>query len=338
MVMLKQKLRFRRRPLLRQNAVDEERVPSPPPVKIEPITRFDEIIKSHQDSKNYRGLILENGMKVFLISDPTTDKSAACMCVEVGHMADPPDIPGLAHLVEHVLFLGTEKFPNENDFRSFISENGGFTNAQTFADVTKYFFDVVPDKLCDALERFSQMFTAPLFNESSVVREISAVNSEHEKNLASDAWRIRMVNKTLANPNHAYSKFSTGNKTTLIDKPARYGIDVRNELVIFHDKWYRSGNLMNLAVVGKNSLDELEEFVKIHFMSSIVNKNVEYPAWGNEVFTADQVMTKTFVTPVMDVRTMTLSFQTPDLFSYYKSSVSFEVSLVLASDKSEHVG
>jgi insulysin len=42
------------------------------------------IIKSEQDSRLYRGLLLNNGMKVLLISDPKTDKSAAAMEVNVG--------------------------------------------------------------------------------------------------------------------------------------------------------------------------------------------------------------------------------------------------------------
>lgn len=320
MVLFEHKLRFRRRPLRRESR--EERVSTPPPVKVEAMTRFDNIIKSQQDSNSYRGLLLENGMRVLLISDPTCDKSAACMCVEVGHMSDPTDIPGIAHLVEHVLLLGTEKYPDDNDFRSFVSENGGFTNAQTFADVTKYFFDIVPDKLSLALERFSQMFVAPLFKDDAVVREISAVNSEHEKNLSTDAWRIRMVNKTLANLTHSYSKFSTGSKKTLVDYPTRYGISIRSEVVAFHDQWYRSGNLMNFAVMGKNSLDELETMVRNNFLAGIENKHIEIPPWGDDVYLSDQMMTKTYVMPIMDVRSMTLSFQTPDLFKYYQSSVS----------------
>lgn len=320
MVVFEHKLRFRRRPLTREPR--EERVPTPPPVKVETMTRFDNIIKSQQDSNNYRGLLLENGMKVLLISDPTCDKSAACMCVEVGHMSDPTDIPGIAHLVEHVLLLGTEKYPDDNDFRSFVSENGGFTNAQTFADVTKYFFDIAPDKLSTALERFSQMFIAPLFKDDAVVREISAVNSEHEKNLSIDAWRIRMVNKTLANLTHSYSKFSTGSTKTLVDYPTRYGINIRSELVAFHDQWYRSGNLMNFAVMGKNSLDELETMVRNNFLTGIENKHIEMPPWGDDVYFSDQMLTKTYIMPIMDVRSMTLSFQTPDFFQYYQSSVS----------------
>lgn len=65
-----------------------------------------EIQKSQEDPRLYRGIHLFNGMKVLLISDPATDKSAACLCVETGHMSDPNDLPGLAHFCEHMLFLG----------------------------------------------------------------------------------------------------------------------------------------------------------------------------------------------------------------------------------------
>lgn len=147
------------------------------------ISRYENIIKSEQDPREYRGLVLDNGMKVMLISDSTTDKSAACLSVEVGHMSDRTDIPGLAHFLEHMLFLGTEKYPNENAYSSFLSENGGTSNAATYPDCTKYYFDIVPDKLEDALDRFSQFFISPLFTESATLREINAVNSEHEKNL-----------------------------------------------------------------------------------------------------------------------------------------------------------
>lgn len=303
---------------MRQNVRER----SPAVEKVEAQTRFENIVKSQQDSKNYHGLILENGVKVLLVSDPTALKSSACMCVDVGHMSDPVDVPGLAHLIEHVLFLGTEKYPQENEFRSFVSENGGVCNAETFADVTKYFFDVLSDKLSEALKIFSQMFIAPLFKETSIVREISAVNNEHEKNLASDAWRIRMVNKAIANPQHPFSKFSTGNTQTLLNNPRRYDIDLREELLTFHDTWYRSGNLMNLVIVGRTTLDELEAMAREYFTVGIDNKAIEIPSWSDQVFTSDQMMTKTYIVPLRDVRTMTLTFQTPDLFPYHRSSVS----------------
>lgn len=71
-----------------------------------------------------------------------------------GFMSDPDDVPGLAHFCEHMLFLGTEKYPGENDYAKFLSEHSGSSNAATSSDSTKYFFDVVPDQLEAALDRY----------------------------------------------------------------------------------------------------------------------------------------------------------------------------------------
>jgi len=70
---------------------------------------YEKIIKSANDKRSYKGLELSNGLKILLISDPTTDKSAAALDVNIGAMSDPKELPGLAHFLEHMLFLGTEK-------------------------------------------------------------------------------------------------------------------------------------------------------------------------------------------------------------------------------------
>ena len=61
---------------------------------------------SHNDKRQYRYLTLENGLCVTLIHDEATEKSSACVDVRVGSMSDPADMPGLAHFLEHMLFLG----------------------------------------------------------------------------------------------------------------------------------------------------------------------------------------------------------------------------------------
>lgn len=296
----------------------------------EKLSRFDNITKSQQDNRNYRGLQLANGLKVLLISDPTTDKSAAALSVEVGHLCDPEGIPGLAHFCEHMLFLGTKKFVNENDYTSFLSENGGSSNAATYADTTKYYFDVVPEKLSEALDRFSQFFIAPLFTESATEREINAVNSEHEKNLSMDVWRIRQVNKSLCDPKHAYNKFGTGNKKTLFDDPKSQNINIREELMKFHSKWY-SANIMSLAVFGRESLDELETIV-VRMFSDIENKNITSPTWNQLPFSEEHLATKTMVVPVKDTRSLTITFQTEDLEKHYKSGPDHYVSHLIGHE------
>ena len=69
--------------------------------------------KSPNDSREYQFLRLQNELKLLLISDPETEKSAASVNVHVGHTSDPDNVPGIAHFCEHMLFLGTEKYPVE---------------------------------------------------------------------------------------------------------------------------------------------------------------------------------------------------------------------------------
>lgn len=68
-------------------------------------------------------------------------------------MSDPKHIPGLAHFCEHMLFLGTEKYPEENEYTKFLSEHGGSSNASTTTEHTNFYFDIVPEHLPGALDR-----------------------------------------------------------------------------------------------------------------------------------------------------------------------------------------
>ncbi|KAF6207664.1 hypothetical protein GE061_016111 [Apolygus lucorum] len=275
----------------------------------------DNIIKSAEDKRFYRGLELKNGMKVVLVSDPTTDKSAAAMCVNVGYMSDPPELPGLAHFCEHMLFLGTEKYPNENDYTKFLSEHGGGSNASTTTERTTYYFDVTPEYFPGALDRFAQFFIKPLFNEDSTDREVKAVDSEHEKNLQSDAWRFDQLEKSFAKLGHPFRKFGTGNRMTLDILPKQNGVNVRDELLKFHSKRY-SANVMTLAVIGKESLNELQTLVE-NLFSDVVNKNVEVPVYTDHPYQKNEVTVKDYVVPIKDLRQLAINFPIPNYHDYY---------------------
>lgn len=74
------------------------------------------IIKSDNDQRDYQIIKLNNQLQVILIHDPKADKAAAALSVNVGHLSDPPQLPGLAHFCEHLLFMGNKKVKS-----SFIS-------------------------------------------------------------------------------------------------------------------------------------------------------------------------------------------------------------------------
>ncbi|KAG6411482.1 hypothetical protein SASPL_129565 [Salvia splendens] len=242
----------------------------------------DEIIKPRNDKREYRRIVLKNNLQVLLISDAETDKCAASMDVRVGAFSDPEGLEGLAHFLEHVvfyvyihdvfagetakhmLFYASEKYPEEDSYSKYISEHGGSTNAFTASENTNYYFDVNPDSFEEALDRFAQFFINPLMSADATTREIKAVDSENQKNLLSDAWRMNQLQKHLSVQDHPYHKFSTGNWDTLEVRPKARGLDTRQELLKFYKDNY-STNLMHLVIYTKDGLDKCESLVRSYF-------------------------------------------------------------------------
>eukprot|EP01127_Copromyxa_protea_P008826 TRINITY_DN2034_c0_g1_i1.p1 TRINITY_DN2034_c0_g1~~TRINITY_DN2034_c0_g1_i1.p1 ORF type:complete len:979 (-),score=187.89 TRINITY_DN2034_c0_g1_i1:64-2946(-) len=226
--------------------------------------------KSPSDTtRNYKQIVLTNQLQVLLISEPETDKAAAALDVCVGSFADPKDYDGLAHFCEHMLFLGTEKYPQENSYAHFLSQHAGSSNASTSSENTNYHFTIEKAYLKPILDIFAQFFISPLFTPSCTEREVNAVHSEHEKNLQLDARRQIQISKACANPESPFSKFTTGNMSTL-NKP-----EIRDKLIEFHNNNY-SANIMKLCILGAEPLETLEEWAREMF-SAIPNKNLEIP-------------------------------------------------------------
>jgi len=291
---------------------------------------FNDIPKSPRDDRLYRGLELNNNMKVLVISDPLTDKSAAALDVHIGSMSDPAELPGLAHFCEHMVFLGTEKYPSENSFTQFLSENGGASNAFTSGEHTNFYFDVKHECLHETLDRFAQFFLCPLFNSDATDREVNAVESEHHKNVLSDSWRLNQLDKSSVNPSHPYSKFGSGNKLTLDTRPKEKGLSVRDELLKFHSSSY-SANIMALAVLGRESLDDLTNLV-IKLFSDAEDKNVTIPEFPDHPYSDEHLQVEFKVVPIKDIKHLNISFPIPDVNPHYDSKPCHYISHLLGHE------
>ncbi|HSB95705.1 MAG TPA: insulinase family protein, partial [Spongiibacteraceae bacterium] len=177
------------------------------------------VAASDNDARSYRYLELPNQLRVLLISAPNTDKAAAALDVNVGSRQDPNDRQGLAHFLEHMLFLGTDRYPQADEYQDFISSHGGSHNAFTAFEDTNYFFDIDSRYLEPALDRFSRFFVAPLFSAEYVDREKHAVYSEYKAGIRDDQRRSLDVLREVVNPEHPFAKFSVGSLDTLADRP-----------------------------------------------------------------------------------------------------------------------
>jgi len=270
-------------------------------------------IKSPNDDNDYRYITLDNQLRVLLISDPDSDKAAASMNVAVGSGNDPADREGMAHFLEHMLFLGTEKYPDPGEYQQFIKSHGGSHNAFTAFRDTNYFFDIQAEHLEAALDRFAEQFAAPLFTPELVDRERQAVHSEFSSKQKEDGRRFYSVKKAISNPEHPFHQFAVGNLTTLQNTEAD---PLRPDLIDFWKANY-SSNLMTLAVYGPQSLDKLETMVRERF-GDIENRNLDIKTFEEPLYEPGTLPARVEVDALKDIRTLSLSFPIPSQQKYYR--------------------
>jgi len=146
-------------------------------------------------------------------------------------------------------------------FDNHLSEYFGSTNAFTQEEKTIFYFDIGWKGFETALLMFSRMFAEPLLDYSLMNKEIEAVNSENDKNLNNDNWRQHQLIRSLSNPRHPFSKFGTGNKSTLGGIEAQI---LHQKIKNFYKKYYVPEN-MKLVVQGNVEMDTLQGIVTKYF-------------------------------------------------------------------------
>lgn len=273
-----------------------------------------QVIQSPYDTRSLEAFTLPNQLKVLLISDPEAEKAAASLDVAVGSGANPAEIPGLAHFLEHMLFLGTEKYPEADSYQSYISANGGSHNAFTAYENTNYFFDVRPDALAGALDRFSRFFIDPLFSSEYVERERHAVESEFQARRRDDNRRVHEVTKQVMNAEHSWSNFAVGDLRSLSDNE---DLKLRDALINFYQQYY-SANLMSLVISGPQPLDELRELVEMRF-SDIANFQADAYVDNVPLFEADQLPLQLEIQTLRQQRTLSLTFPVEPIREHWRS-------------------
>ena len=121
-------------------------------------------------------MVLDNGLKVMLISDPCAIKSAASLEVQTGSIHDTKGCSGIATLLQMSLMKSSKKFTKEKAYAEFLLKNGGDSNSYTSLYNTNYHFEIYSSAFYDGLDRFSSFFVSPKFNKKSTQPEMDAIN------------------------------------------------------------------------------------------------------------------------------------------------------------------
>lgn len=272
------------------------------------------IAKSPTDERDYRLLKLPNDMLLLLVSDPEATQAAAALDINIGSRQDPKKYQGLAHFLEHMLFLGTAAYPEAGEYQRFISANGGHTNAYTALEHTNYFFDVNAAQLEQALDRFAQFFVAPLFNAEYVSREVNAVHSEYRARIKNDRRRYYDAMREIIDPWHPQSNFTVGSLETLLKNGEE---PLRQALLSFYQRYY-SANIMRAVVSGPQSLQELEAIAAKRF-SAVPNRNVVLKPIEGPLFAPSRIPHWVNIKPLQEDRSITLHFPVPEVRSHWRS-------------------
>ncbi|TNJ05481.1 peptidase M16 [Aeromonas veronii] len=267
---------------------------------------------SPNDHRQYHFLELANRLRVLLICDPYTDKSAASLAVNTGHFDDPADRQGMAHFLEHMLFLGTCTYPKPGEYQQFMSRHGGSNNAWTGTEFTNFFFEIDNGFFEAGLDRFSQFFICPTFDPEWVDKERNAVDSEYRLKLQDDMRRSYQVHKETVNPAHPFSKFSVGNLDTLADLPGR---DLRSDLIRFYESHY-SADRMALVMISPESIDTQLQWCCRYF-APILNRNLGTPTLTMPLYRLDDLGVRIHINPVKETRKLSLCFPLPNVDEFY---------------------
>jgi len=195
---------------------------------------------------------LANGLRVTLRHAPQLKRCAAALRVAAGSHDVPSAWPGLAHFLEHLLFLGTARYPAGQGLMAYVQGHGGQVNARTSERTTDFFFELPPQAFAGGLERLSDMLAHPCMNLDDQLREREVLEAEWVAWSQDAVARQKRALCDGLSATHPLRGFHAGNRDSLpVSQP-----EFQQALRGFHQHFYQTGQ-MTLSLVGPHSIEEL---------------------------------------------------------------------------------
>ncbi len=210
--------------------------------------------KSDAAVKSY---ILSNGMKVLVVENHRAPVMVSQIWYKVGASYEHDGITGVSHVLEHMMFKGTEKHP-AGEFSEIIAANGGEENAFTGQDYTAYFQKIANDRLELCIELEADRMRNLVFDEKEFLKELEVVKEER---------RLRTDDKPTA---LTYERFSA---VAYTNSPYRRPIvgwmeDLETLTIEDAQQWYKTWyapNNATLVIAGDVNAEQVFQLAKQYF-------------------------------------------------------------------------
>jgi coenzyme PQQ biosynthesis probable peptidase PqqF len=195
---------------------------------------------------------LTNGAELRVLQQSWAQDAGICLRVAAGSHDEPEAYPGLAHFLEHLLFLGSRDYPREQGLMAFAQRLGGQVNASTQARHTDFVCQLPAEQLQPALARLLDMLRWPLLEVEAQLREREVLHAEYQARSQDGDSRIdHALGQALA-AGHRCGDFLAGDRSTLaVEQP-----EFQQALRDYHRQHYRAAN-MCLTLVGPQPPEQL---------------------------------------------------------------------------------
>lgn len=290
----------------------------------QPLT--EKINKSEHDPRQYEAIKLANGMTVLLVSDAQAPKSLAALALPVGSLEDPNSQLGLAHYLEHMVLMGSKRYPEPENLSEFLKKHGGSHNASTASYRTAFYLEVENDALEPAVDRMADAIAEPLLDPGNADRERNAVNAELTMARSRDGMRMAQVGAETLNPAHPSARFSGGNLDTLKDKPDS---KLHDELTGFYKRYY-SANLMMGVLYGNQPLPQLADIAAKTF-GRVPNHDASVPLITVPAVTPEQQGIIIHYVPAQPRKQLKVEFRIDNNSAAFRSKTDTYISYLIGN-------
>ncbi|MDU4092984.1 MAG: pitrilysin [Pantoea sp.] len=284
------------------------------------------IQKSNKDPRHYQAIRLDNGMTVLLVSDAQATKSLAALSLPIGSLDDPDRQLGLAHYLEHMVLMGSKRYPEPGNLEEFLKKHGGSHNASTASYRTAYYLEVENEALAPAVDRMASAIAEPLLDPVNADRERNAVNAEMTMARSRDGHRMGQVGAETLNPAHPAARFSGGNLETLSDKP---GSKLHDALREFYQQHY-SANLMKAVIYSNKPLPELATIAAQTF-GRVSNHQASVPAIKVPAVTDQQKGIIIHYVPAQPLKQLRVEFRIDNNADRFRSKTDTLISYLIGN-------
>lgn len=229
------------------------------------------------DTSIFKRFELENRVPVF-IQDSPIQVSEACGVSVVfrgcGSCADPREFPGLAHMTEHMMLLGSAGFPGVSEIETPFLRRGGYIDAYTTQHCMVFWFSTSRESLEEGLEILSDVIRFPRFEETALAIEKNVIVSESQKtDDDNETYRQKIFLDHFYAEDPHYAHLPSGD-------PKKIGEISSQHLVRFHESYIQAGHMGIVCAGHLPDQNTLLELLKIYF-GNIKNKErliICYPA------------------------------------------------------------